>query len=167
MSELTTIAKGISAGSTIISKSAIYRALSNEAMNRRRDGESAQQAFSKLVTGDPVGRELMAIHQELQRRCATSADPTGPLGKALTQRLRKMVQPGSESGDGGMRDTPEAEMDDDADDGPSFSELVDQHQAKFPKMSRSSSIDHVMTTKEGRRAMQVEKTTRLRKAIGY
>jgi hypothetical protein len=59
-----------------------------------------------------------------------------------------------------------ADADDDADDSMSFSQIVDEHQRQHPKMSRSSSIDHCMTTKEGRRAMMIEKRVRLSKALG-
>jgi hypothetical protein len=65
--------------------------------------------------------------------------------------------------------TPQDGSDGDEDDGDqrSFSEIVDEHQKAHPKMSRSSSIDHCMTTKEGRRAMQVEKRVRLNRALRF
>jgi hypothetical protein len=158
-----------------VTRGIIYKMLSTVAAQRRENGQSPQQAFTKLVTTDPIGRELMAVHQALGRRAATAFNPAGAFGLEITKGLRReMDQPGFESGTGVRqtgRNTPEYEQDegdDDADDGPSFSELVDQHQAKFPKMSRTSSIDHVMTTSEGRKAMRVEKSVRLRKALaGY
>jgi hypothetical protein len=131
----------------------------------RRDGESPSQSLTRLITNDDLARKIFEAHQMLQRRGLTAVGADGEIGKAIRKSLhpgRELEnQPGDEEPAGGNN------SDDDENDGPSFSELVDQHQQQFPKLSRSASIDRVMATTAGRKSMAIEKRVRLRKSLAY
>jgi hypothetical protein len=172
--ELTQYAKGVAAGGTLVTRSGIYRLLSAEASRRRADGQSPQQSFAKMITHDPVARELFNVHQALGRRALTACDPNGPFGQEITKGLRKalgdgfdkgsaggshydpgphreMDQPGSDSGDGGMRDAPDLD------------ELVAAEMKTGTQ--RPQAMAKVLGTPQGTRAYSRERSHRLARAL--
>jgi hypothetical protein len=175
---LTTIAKAIGRGGTLVSRSQIYRALSVEAANRREDGKSVQQSFAKMIAHDPVARELFNVHQALGRRALTACDPNGPLGQEITKALRqvmgegasgyapepsrRMVQPGDVDGLRGATDNANRDGDE-----PDLDDLVKREMQGKAGTSRSRAMVKVLGTPEGRAAYQRERTVRLNKALGH
>ena len=174
MSELERVAKTLVGGGNIISRSGIYRLLSSEAQNRRLDGQSAAQSFTRMIERDPVAKALFDAHQALGRRALTACSPTGEFGRQLLAGLGKALdgggahynpgprremstQPGSQSsGDGGMR------VDDDADD---LNGLIEaEMQAK--RLSRPNATVNILKTERGSRAYAKERATRLTRALG-
>jgi hypothetical protein len=141
---------------------AIKKAANGELMVRRADVFAAMRRISARLAGPG---------QSVQQSLVKNFVESGSQGAEVYQRFATMTGPSFKNGD--FQTTQAADLDDDAgaddrgDDAPSFSDLVDQHQAAHPKMSRSSSIDHCLATTQGRRAMAVEKSRRVGKAISY
>jgi hypothetical protein len=161
--ELVSFAKGVARGGTLVTRSGIYRILSTEASHRRADGQSPQQSFVKLITTDPVAKELFSIHQALGRRALTAVDPGGPFGREITKGLRRA-----------MGDTPEEENDARPDssaypngDEPDLDDLVRERMKAKPGMSKQHAMVDVLDTAVGKRAYQRERTVRLNKALGH
>jgi hypothetical protein len=46
-----------------ISKRELSALIDDLAQSKRERGESREQSFTKFITGDPLGRDLFAIHQ--------------------------------------------------------------------------------------------------------
>jgi hypothetical protein len=159
--ELVAIAKGISRGSALVSRSGIYRALSVEAANRREDGKSVQQSFAKMISHDPIARELFSIHQALGRRALTAVDPNGPFGQEITKGLRRELGQPDSKPDGSAYPAPPADGDE-----PDLDDLVRERMRAKPGMSKQHAMVDVLDTPVGKRAYQRERDVRLRKALG-
>jgi hypothetical protein len=161
LEDLNKVVTKATAGVTTISKSEIYGRMRDAARRLGKDGDSIEKTMCRLYYNP--GAPYSALYR------AYSARPgTAMIAKAA------MKQPGYEGyggkigtmGSGDADDGDGSTADDDDDGGPSFSSLVDQHQAAHPKMSRSSSIDHVLSSREGRKSITVEKRNRLARAMG-
>jgi hypothetical protein len=159
--QLAEVAKALARDPRAFSRNQIYAALSGAANKARSGGESPQQALVRLLKSDADAQRLFHCHQLLQHRAVDRLSPhwDSPLSSAIAKAAGDASA--YPSGD-------EPDSDENADgDGDSFSQLVDKHQRANPKLSRSSSIDRVMATREGRKAMMIEKSTRLNKALRY
>jgi hypothetical protein len=164
--ELVSFAKGVARGGTLVTRSGIYRILSTEASHRRADGQSPQQSFVKLISTDPVARELFSIHQALGRRALTAVDPGGQFGQEITKGLRKVMhQPDSEP-DGSAYPAPAGDDEASTSAQPSLDDLVRVRMKAKPGMSKSHAMVDVLDTAIGKRAYQRERDVRLRKALG-
>jgi hypothetical protein len=161
LSELVTIAKAISRGGSLVSKSGIYRALSVAAAQRREDGKSVQQSFAKMISIDPVARELFNVHQALGRRALTACDPDGPLGREILKGLRREIGQPDSAVDGSAYPAPPA-----GDDEPDLDDLVRDRMRAKPGMSKQHAMVDVLDTAVGKRAYGRERDVRLRKALG-
>jgi hypothetical protein len=175
MSELERVAKTLVGGGNIISRSGIYRLLSSEAQNRRLDGQSAAQSFTRMIERDPVAKALFDAHQALGRRALTACSPTGEFGRQLLAGLGKALdgggahydpgprrqisggQPGSQDGSGAMHGD-----DDDEDD---LGKMVREHMAKNAGMTRERATVAVMKTTAGAKAYQQDRDARLTRAL--
>jgi hypothetical protein len=143
-------------GEGVLRKDDLYRAARKISDRLAEKNETPERAFTRIFTG-PVGLPILK---------ALKSSPGSPfIAKAQSGYEGRAAKPGT-MGSGDADDGDGSTADDDDDGGPSFSSLVDSHQAAHPKMNRSASIDHVLSSREGRKSMTVEKRKRLARAMG-
>jgi hypothetical protein len=145
LEDLSRLVSKAAAGLTTVTKGEVYGRIREAARRLGKPGDSIERSMCKLF---------------YDRNAPYSAIYKGYCARPGTSTIAKIEQPGYETyeNDHGGGVTPN--------DGPSFSELVDRHQASHPEMSRSSSIDRILATNEGRKSIMVEKRNRLARVMG-